>query len=147
MHVLAQPLFAPRHLAGENVGQLTLAALSALAAGIHAWVVPEHYEEYTLFGVFFAVVAVAQVGWALAVVRAPSPLLVTAGVALSAGLLVLWLLSRTVGLPIGPEPWEAEPAALLDAVAGVAELGIIVVAGVGQRPAVGVATRARPASR
>lgn len=147
MHVLAQPLFAPRHLAGKNIGQLTVAACSALAAGIHTWVVPEHYEEYTLFGVFFAVVAIAQVGWAVAVVGAPSPWLFSAGIALSAGVLAVWLLSRTAGLPVGPEPWAAEPAALLDVVAGAAELGIIVVAGLGQRPAVRVANRSRPAAR
>ena len=42
MHVLAQPLFAPRYLAGKKVGQLTLATLSAVAAGVRAWVGPEH---------------------------------------------------------------------------------------------------------
>lgn len=54
------------------------------------------------------------------------------------GLLALWALSRTAGLPLGPQAWEAEPAELLDVVAGVAELGIIVVAAMslrGQRPA------------
>jgi hypothetical protein len=51
-----------------------------------------------------------------------------AGFALSAGLLALWALSRTAGLPIGPEAWEAEPAELLDVAAGVAEFGIILLA-------------------
>lgn len=137
MHVFSQPLFAPRLLAGVTVGRLTLAGLSAVAAGIHAWVAPEHYEEYTLFGVFFAVLGFAQAGWAAAVLRRPTRLLYIAGIALSSGLLALWALSRSAGLPIGPEVWEAEPAGLLDVVAGVAELGVIVVAamGLGRRPA------------
>lgn len=145
MHVLAQPLFAPRRLAGKNLGQLTLSTLSAAAAGIHAWVVPEHYEEYTLFGAFFAVVAAGQAAWAVAVLRPPSPLLRKAGVALSGGLLALWVLSRTAGLPVGAHPWEAEPVTMLDLAAGAAELGIIAVAGLGQaRPAVRIANRPRP---
>jgi hypothetical protein len=128
MHVFSQPLFAPRPLAGVTVGQLALAGLSAVAAGIHAWVVPEHFEEYALFGVFFAVLGFAQAGWAAAVLRHPTRLLYIAGVALSAGLLALWAMSRTAGVPIGPEAWEAEPASLLDVAAGVAELGISVMA-------------------
>lgn len=128
MHVFAQPLFAPRLLAGVTVGQLTLAGLSVVAAGIHAWVVPEHYEEDALLGVFFAVVGVAQAGWAAAVISRPTRRLHGAGIALSAGSLALWALSRTAGLPIGPEPWDAEPAGLLDVAAGAAEFAIVVVA-------------------
>lgn len=128
MHVFSQPLFAPRLLAGVTVGQVTLASLSTVSAGIHAWVVPEHYDEYALFGLFFAVIGFAQVAWAAAVLRRPTRLLHVAGIGLSIGLVGLWVLSRTAGLPIGPEAWEAEPAKLLDVVAGVAELGIIVVA-------------------
>lgn len=128
MHVLSQPLFAPRLLAGVTVGQLAVASLSAVAAGIHAWVVPEHYEEYALFGVFFGAIGFAQAGWTAAVLRRPTPLLHVVGIALSAGLLALWALSRTAGVPIGPEAWEAEPAEVLDVAAGVAELGIILVA-------------------
>ena len=128
MHVFSEPLFAPRLLAGVTVGQLALAGLSAVAAGIHAWVVPEHYEEYALFGVFFAVIGLAQAGWAVAVLRRPTRLLHIAGIALSAGVLALWALSRTAGVPIGPEAWETEPAESLEVVAGVAELGVIVVA-------------------
>ena len=127
MHVLWQPLIAPRLRAGVPVGQLTLASLSAVAAGIHAWVVPEHYDEYAPFGLFFAVLGFAQAGWAVGVLRRPTRILQVAGIALSTGLLTLWALSRTAGLPIGPEPWEAEPAALLDVVASIAELGIIVL--------------------
>ena len=128
MHVFSQPLFAPRLLAGATVGQVIAAGLSAVAGGIHAWVVPEHYEEYALFGVFFAVIGFAQFAWAAAVLRRPTRFLHVAGIALGAGLLALWALSRTAGVPIGPEAWEAEPAELLDVVAGAAELGIIGVA-------------------
>jgi hypothetical protein len=134
MHVLSQPVIAPRPFVGTTVGHLTLAACSALAAGIHAWVVPEHYEEYWLFGLFFATIGFLQAWWAVGVLRRPTGPLRIAGLVMSAGLLGLWALSRTAGVPIGPEPWEAEPAALLDMVAGLAELGIIVVVLMQQRP-------------
>lgn len=133
MHALAQPLLAPRYLAAKRLGQLTLATLSAGAAGIHAWVIPEHVQEYRLFGAFFAAVAVGQAAWALAVLRCPSWPVRRAGIVLSAGLLALWALSRTAGLPVGPEAWATEPAGLLDITAGVAELGIIVAAGITPR--------------
>ena len=128
MHVFSQPVLAPRLLAGVTLGQLTLASLSAVAAGIHAWVAPDHYEEYALFGLFFGALGFAQAVWGAAVLRRPTRLLNVAGIVLSAGLLALWALSRTAGVPIGPEAWEAEPAGLLDVAAGIAELGVIVVA-------------------
>ncbi len=118
MDRLAQPLFAIR----------LLAALSLVAAGIHAWVVPEHVEEYWLFGAFFVVVTLFQAAWAAAVLRRPTARVLGAGVAVSAAILAVWVLSRTAGLPVGPEHWEAESVAALDVVAGIAELGIVAFA-------------------
>lgn len=115
-----------------TVGQLSLAGLSAIAAGIHAWVVPEHYEEYALFGVFFAVFSIAQVGWAAAVLRRPTRLLHVAGIALSAGLLAFGHCPAPLACPSVPRP-GAEPVELLDVAAGVAELGIIVVSALSLR--------------
>jgi hypothetical protein len=37
----------------------TAAALSLLAAAIHLWVAPEHFEEWWGYGAFFVVLAVA----------------------------------------------------------------------------------------
>jgi hypothetical protein len=39
----------------------TVAALSLIAGLIHLWVVPEHFEEWWGYGVFFLVAALAQV--------------------------------------------------------------------------------------
>lgn len=137
MHVLSQPMIAPRLLAGRTVGHLAVAGLTAVAAGVHAYVVPEHFEEWWLFGLFFAGVAFAQGVSAAAVLRRPTPLLLAIGIALSAGLLGLWALSRTTGIPIGPEPWHTHPTELLDVVAGVAEVGVVVVAARMLRPSTG----------
>ncbi len=104
-----------------------LAVASVAAAAIHFSVIGEHYHEAWYFGVFLAVVAWAQLGWAIAVVVARSRRVLVAGAALQLGVVVIYLLSRTTGLPVGPEPWHAEAVAFLDVVCTVLE----VVAGLG----------------
>jgi hypothetical protein len=42
---------------------LLLAAFAWAAAAIHAVAAVPHFEEYTLFGAAFAVLAVAQAAW------------------------------------------------------------------------------------
>lgn len=77
---------------------------STAAAGVHGAVGPMHFRELLLFGVFFAVTAVAQVGWAVLMVLNPTRHLLVLGVAGNAALLVLWLVTRTAGLPFGLMP-------------------------------------------
>lgn len=80
----------------------------AVSAGVHAALAPEHWNERHVLGVGFALatVALAATGTALHLNRfapvAPAP----AGLVL-AGLTVLYLLSRTTGLPLtGHEEWD-----------------------------------------
>ena len=86
---------------------------STAAAGVHAAVCPAHFRESAVFGLFFAGSAVAQVLWSVAMVLRPSRRLVRGAVAGNASVLVLWAVTRTVGLPFGllprPEaigPWD-----------------------------------------
>src|SRR5215203_1720703 len=51
---------------------LSLAGLSAGAAGIHFAVIPEHLAELPVAGYFFIAVAIAQALWAILVPRYPS---------------------------------------------------------------------------
>jgi hypothetical protein len=84
------------------------------AALIHFAVVQEHLEEWWLYGVFFAVLGTVQLLWgglALADEELLAPRLFAAG---NVAVLVLWLVSRTTGLPVGPEPREAEPVGTAD---------------------------------
>ena len=55
----------------------------------------------------------------------PSRRLLAAGVAGNASIVMTWALSRTTGLPFGPEAWTAEPATPLDVAATAFELGIV----------------------
>jgi len=79
-----------------------VALASALAGLIHLAVVPEHLEEWWVYGTFFVVTGVFQLGYAVAVLRRPTPLVALTGIITNLGIVLLWLLSRTTGLPVGP---------------------------------------------
>lgn len=83
-------------------------------AAIHFAVAPEHLRSYPLYGVFFLVLGIAQTGLAALILLRPSSPLLLGGAALSLAVIAIWLLSRTVGLPIAPIPWRAEPVGLPD---------------------------------
>ena len=102
------------------------AALSFAAACIHASVIIGHFREYVLFGLFFAIVTPLQIAWAGLAVSAPGDRrLLTTGALLNGGIALTWLMSRTVGLPFGPERLEAESAGVKDVLATSAELMIV----------------------
>jgi hypothetical protein len=105
----------------------TLAVMSLASAGIHFAVMGDHFNEYFLFGLFFSVVAWLQALWALGVVVAPTRALLAAGLLGNAVVAVVWVFSRTSGLPIGPEAWTPEPASFLDVLSTVLEVGIVIV--------------------
>jgi len=104
-----------------------LAALSIGAAAIHFAVVFEHFAEYTLYGVFFVVISWAQVIWPAVLLWRPSRLWLWLGIAGNAIVIAVYVASRTVGLPFGPDLHNAESVGALDVVSCVLELGVIVV--------------------
>jgi len=101
-----------------------LASLLLASAVVHAAVVPEHLAEWWLAAAFFVALTVAQVGAAVSVWLHPLskrvvPVLV---VLVTVGPLILWVWSRTVGLPFDPDPGAAEAIGLPDVVSGILEL-------------------------
>src|SRR5215203_6437605 len=81
-----------------------VAALSLLAALIHLWVAPEHFEEWWGYGAFFLVAAAAQVLYVPLVLLWPTRIVLLLGIAGNLAIAVLYLLTRTVGIPLfGPE--------------------------------------------
>jgi hypothetical protein len=97
-----------------RVVSVDLALLSAGAGIMHLAVLGPHLREFWLFGVFFAA-ALAQLGWALLVMLRPSGRVWLAGAVGNALVIVVWILSRTVGLPVGAEAGHAEPVGFADA--------------------------------
>ena len=103
-----------------------LAGLSAASALIHGAVVPEHFAEFPLFGIFFAVVALSQAFWAIALLGwGPSRPLLRWSVLLNGGIVLLWAVSRTVGLPIGPDAGTPEAVGAIDVLATIYEVALV----------------------
>jgi hypothetical protein len=114
-----------------------LALLSLGAAAIHFAVVTEHFAEWWAFGVFFIALGAFEAFWAGAVVLRPSRLVIVIGIAANVATVLLWAVSRTAGLPIGPEPWMPEEIGVLDVAATTLELllvaGLAIVVGRSRR--------------
>jgi MFS family permease len=106
------------------------ASLSLVAALIHLWVAPEHFGEWWGYGAFFLVAAVAQLLYALILLRRPVRTVLLAGIAGNLAIVVLYLLTRTVGIPLlGPEAGEVEGVGLADVGATTSEVGIALALG------------------
>jgi hypothetical protein len=93
-----------------------IAVASAGAGVIHLAVAPAHLKEWLPFGVFFICLGIAQLAWSAFVWTRPTRRLVLAGAIANAGVVLLWLVSRSSGLPIGPEHWSPEAIGFPDKV-------------------------------
>jgi hypothetical protein len=116
--------------AGSRERDLRLVLAAGLVAGglVHAAVVPEHFAEWPAAGVFFVLLTAAQLAVAGLLFARPGRLAAGAAAAVSAGPLVLWRWSRTLGMPIGPEPNVPEAIGVIDVVASVLEVATLVLA-------------------
>ena len=106
-------------------GHRALGALSAGAALIHFLVTPEHFREDVLFGGFFLLAATFQLVWGLAILQRESRSLYRTAAIGNAAVVAIWALSRTAGLPVGPNAGVPEPVAAIDALATVYETLIV----------------------
>jgi hypothetical protein len=120
----------PEQASSASVERMLLALLSLAAATIHVAVMEDHFAEFFAFGVFFAAVAWLQVAWAVGILVAPSRPLLWAAVVGNVVVVVVWVVSRTTGLPFGPEPGVAEAAGFLDVFSTILELVLAAGAGV-----------------
>ena len=97
------------------------AGFASLGAGlVHAAVIEEHWAAWPAYGVFFAVVALGQLGWGLAALAGEHAPFARAVVAANLGIVVLWTVTRTTGLPFGPDAGSPEGV-------GAADLGSVVL--------------------
>jgi hypothetical protein len=71
--------------------------------------------------------ALFQAGWAFAVLaRGASRRALRVAAIVNAAIVALWVLSRTSGLPIGPEPGSPEAAGALDLLATLYEVALVI---------------------
>jgi hypothetical protein len=115
------------------------AGFASLGAGlVHLAVVHEHLAEWWVYGVFFAVVGAAQLAFGLgALGRDRAPLARQVACA-NLALVALWAVTRTTGLPVGPQRWTPEPVGRPDLLSVALEvatvLALAVLARAGDRP-------------
>lgn len=112
---------------------LAAALLSAAAALVHVAVCPEHFGEALLYGVFFGVTAGCQLSWAILVATRNARWVAPAGLVGNAALVLLWAVTRTVGIPLGPEAGSVESLGVLDLLATTCEIGVLALCAVAIR--------------
>ena len=119
---------------------VALAALcTAGAAVIHFAVASPHFREWWGFGVFFFVSGWLQLAWSALAPRSVDRRLLWVGLAGNLVVVAVWVVSRTTGLPFGPDPGEAEAIGSADLVSTTLE--VIAAAGC----AVALVAETRPA--
>lgn len=113
---------------------IVLIAASVAAAVIHFALGPEHAAELGWLGAGFYAAGALQLGWAglavLATLRrgAPRPwtsALLPAGIGINVAILAAWVISRTVGLPAGDQPWTPEAIGISDAITAILEGAVV----------------------
>ncbi len=119
-----QSIFQPAY----NRWLFAAAGLSAVAGIIHAYYMPQHFEAWVGYGVFFLVVTICQVLLSLVLLAfRPVPRVVLwAGILGNAAIVAMWIVARTIGLPLGPMAGEVEFIGVLDTTSKIAELAVIV---------------------
>jgi len=115
---------------GSRVDDLRLLLVAGLvaSAAVHAAVIPEHFAEWTAAGLFFVLLTLAELAVAALVLVRRQPAVLAAAAVVSIGPLLLWLYSRTFGLPFGPDAWVPESVGMADVAACLLEVGTLVAA-------------------
>jgi hypothetical protein len=106
-----------------------------VSGSAHGLVTQQHFQEWWGYGVFFLATAVCLIGFGLALITdAIDPrympgdvnrlrrLMYAAGAIGNVGILGLYLLTRTAGIPLGPGTGSVEQVGFIDVVAKAAEL-------------------------
>lgn len=115
----------------------TAAVLSALAGIIHLGAGPEHLAEWWAYGVFFFGAAAAQAAYALVLWTrgiegwggwlAVRTKVYAGGIVMTLAIIALWVVSRTVGVPVGPQRFEPEGIGWPDAASKLVEAALVAV--------------------
>ncbi len=99
-----------------------VAALTFIGALIHIGAAVEHWEEYHLYTAVFSCLAALQTGWALLILRGASRRMLVLGCTMQLGIVALWAVSRTAGVPLAPTAWTPEKIGVADLTETMGEL-------------------------
>ena len=118
----------PRSVAVSRPQLLLLAAAALGAALLHAAFAPGHFAETWSHGLAFAVMAWMQLALAVALLAYPSRRVFALGL-LNLGVIGIWVMSRTIGAPFGPNAWTPEDVGTPDLIATGLEALLVVGCG------------------
>jgi hypothetical protein len=104
-----------------------VAILCGVAAGIHLGVAPHHFAEWWGYGAFFVLAAVAEGALIALLALRPRAWVVQAGIWVSLATMLMYVVSRTSGIPLGPQTGVVEPVELAGLAATTAEGALVVV--------------------
>lgn len=110
-------------------GAVALSGLTATAGVIHVVASVEHVGADWEVGIFFALVGAAQLaaGWRIHRGEAGARLLALVALG-SVALALLWVFSRTTGIPLGPDAGEVAKVGVGDTIATLLELAFAALA-------------------
>jgi hypothetical protein len=109
----------------------TLWALSILGGGsalIHGLVCRQHFSEWVWYGIFFLCASTVQTIWSILILLRPSRRLLLLGALGNTMVIVTYLVSRTSGMPFGPEAFQPETFDTLSLIATTCEIGLVLLA-------------------
>jgi hypothetical protein len=101
---------------------LVRATVLAVSLGLaHVLATPLYFEQWLGYGVFFFTAAVLHVTYSMVLaVNPPNRTLLWAGIGGNALIIVVWAITRTLGIPFfGPMAGEVLPVGLLDGLAQI----------------------------
>src|SRR5215217_4619490 len=100
-------------------------ALTTVAALIHVWAMPEHFEEWWFYGVLFVLVALLQGFYGVALWLWGGRTVFILGMVGNLAIVVFYLVTRTVGVSFGPHMGEVELVGALDLAATISEVALV----------------------
>ena len=122
--------------------RVTAAGCLLGAEAIHVAAMDDHFDEWLAAGLFFLAISLAEGLLAVGLLVRPSATLSRLAVGVSLATVAVWLVSRTIGLPVGPAP-GVEPFGPADSIASLLEL---LTAGALLGPAAAPTSTPRPRS-
>lgn len=108
--------------------QIVAALASIGAAAVHFTVAADHWSAWWGYGAQFVVAAAFQLGWGVVALMSRSHALLRVGATLQTVFIAAWVITRTLGQPIGPAAGVAEPVGAPGVLTVLMELTTVVAA-------------------
>lgn len=103
------------------------AALSLLAGWSHMAYLGTHFHQWWAYGVFFAAAGAGQAAFAAVLLRWPRASVALIAIVGNLAIIMMYVISRTVGVPLGPDAHVVEYGSAPDLLTTAAEVVLVCV--------------------